>query len=242
VDAGGENWPALEQSLLIAQRESANLHGLHVVPSEAGLNTSQASEVQSLFNQRCQQMGIQGRLAIKAGKVAEQICEHALLTDLIVLNVSHPPEPGIPSLGSGLRAVIRRSPRPLLTLPGKVSQFERALLAFDGSLKSKEALFLATYLAERWNTALTVLTIQDSPKTEVAVQDYARTYLELHEIQAEFLVKTGSLDVFQEVIGEKGIDLVVMGGYGGTVVQEVVLGSAVNFLLRRADCPIFICR
>jgi nucleotide-binding universal stress UspA family protein len=72
--------------------------------------------------------------------------------------------------------------------------------------------------------------------------EYCPDSAELHEIQAEFLVKTGSLDVFQEVIGEKGIDLVVMGGYGGTVVQEVVIGSAVNFLLRRADCPIFICR
>ena len=38
---------------------------------------------------------------------------------------------------------------------------DNALLAFDGSTKSKEALFVATYLAEKWHTKLMVLTIAD---------------------------------------------------------------------------------
>ncbi len=101
------------------------------------------------------------------GSVARQVCERALLTDLIVLNTAHPPSPGLPSLYSGLRAIIRRSARPILTVPGKTSPMDKALLAFDGSSKSREALFVATYLAEKWHTKLMVLTISDNDSHSV---------------------------------------------------------------------------
>ena len=242
LDAGMEVWPALEQSLLVARRESASLHGLYIAASKAGPDATPASDIQARFMRRCQEMEVRGEMSIKAGKVADQIVKHARLTDLIVLNVAHPPERGLPGLGSGLRAVIRRATGPLLTVPGVTSQLERALVAFDGSLKSKEALFLATYLAERWNTSLTVMTIPERSTQEPAPLDFARSYLELHEIQADFLEKSGSLETFLEVIRERGIDVMLMGGYSGTVVREVVIGSAVNFMLRNADLPIFICR
>jgi nucleotide-binding universal stress UspA family protein/uncharacterized ParB-like nuclease family protein len=242
IDASAVGWCGLEQSITIARHESATLHGLHIVNSEAEIKGTQASEIQSHFNQRCQESAIRGNMAVKVGGVAEQIRAHAVLTDLIVMNVSHPPGPGLSSLGSGLRAVIRSSPRPILTVPGKVSALDRAMVAFDGSEKSREALFLAAYLAERWNTGLTVATIQDRPSLTEAVQEYARSYLELHEIQAEYLLRAGSLEVLLDIIRQNEINLVVMGSYSGTAVQEVVIGSAVNFLLRQADCPILICR
>ena len=52
----------------------------------------------------------------------------------------------------------------------------------------------------------------------------------------------GPLDTFLDVIRDGQINLVLMGGYSGTALKEVVLGSAVNFLLRKADCPLLICR
>ena len=55
---------------------------------------------------------------------------------------------------------------------------DNALLAFDGSSKSKEALFVATYLAEKWTTRLMVLTVGEGACLN-SVQEYARSYLEL---------------------------------------------------------------
>jgi len=167
-------------------------------------------------------------------------CQRALLTDLIVLNVAHPPSAGLSSLGSGLRSIIRKSARPILTVPGNVSQMDRALVAYDGSRKSKEALFVAAYLAESWKTALTVLTLADDPAS--SVQDYARDYLDLHELQAEFLVASGPSETILSAIRQREINLVLMGGYSGNAWQEVIIGSLVNFLLREAECPILICR
>ena len=243
VDAAPENWHALEQAILIAQQESSNLHGLHVTSPDSKTEQANTTDIQTLFQLLCKQKGLNGALAVKSGDISDQICEHALLTDLIVLNVSHPPEPGLHSLGSGLRSIIRRSARPILTVPGKVSPLSHALVAFDGSEKSKEALFIATYLAERWQTSLSVLSIQDSARVTEQTQAYARTYLELHEIQAEFFLKTGSAEVFLEVIKDMNINLMVIGSYSSrTIMQEIVIGSTVNFLLREANCPVLICR
>lgn len=235
-----ESWQALEQALLVAQNESAVLHGLHIVAPKSKDAHAQAEAFRSRFNQRCQEAGVEGSLVVEQGNVPELTCQRALLTDLIILNAAHPPSPGLSSLGSGLRSIIWRSARPILTVPGNVSRMDRALVAYDGSAKSKEALFVAAYLAEQWKTALTVFTLtDDSPGP---IQAYARDYLELHEIQAEFITAHGPLDTFLNVIKERELNLVVMGGYSGNAWQEVLIGSLVNFLLRQVECPVLICR
>jgi nucleotide-binding universal stress UspA family protein len=237
-----ESWQALDQAIQLAQKETASLHGLHILTPRARTDSVKAQSVQSRFGKVCQEAGVTGSLAIVKGDVVEQVCQRGLLTDLIVINVSHPPEPGLSSLGSGLRAIIWRSARPILTVSEKVSPMDRALVAYDGSPRSKEALFIAAYLAERWQTALTVMTVTDGGKTDASVQEDAHTYLDLHEVRADFIVTDGPPESLLDVIREREINLVLMGGYSGTVWQEVILGSVVNFLLRQVDCPILICR
>jgi len=119
---------------------------------------------------------------------------------------------------------------------------DKALLAFDGSVKSKEALFVAAYVAETWNTNLTVMTLSGSGRDSSSVQDYARAYLELHEVEADFVTVGGSFDAFLNVSREKGINMILMGGYSGNAFKEVVIGSLVNYLLREFEYPILICR
>lgn len=235
-----ESWQALEQAVIVARNEAADLHGIHIQTSKTEVDEGRAQAIQAEFGQRCVEAGLTGNLIVEKGSVPEHVCRRALLTDLVVMNVAHPPSPGLSSLGSGLRSIIWRSARPILTVPGKVSRLDRALVAFDGSSKSKEAIFVAAYLAERWKTALTVLTISDD--TSAQIQDYARDYLSSHDIQADFILTSGPLETFLSIIKDREINLVVMGGYSGSPWQEIIIGSAVNFLLREGDCPILICR
>ena len=241
IGSNESDFQALEQSLLIAQKEPSSMRGLHIVKPSSRVDNSKAKAVQARFNHRCQEAGVVGNLAIVKGEVADQICSYALLNDLIVLNVSRPPEPGFSSLGSGLRSIIWRSARPILTVPGRVSMLDRALLAFDGSAKSKEALFVAAYLAEHWKTSLTVMTLTGNENDPSSVQDYARAYLELHELEADYVLMTGSMDTFLQVSRERNINLILMGGYSGTAFKEVIIGSLVNNLLRKFDYPILNC-
>ena len=241
-----EGWSALEQAALIARKEKAALHGLHVVHPQKPLESPEAQAIELRFNRFCAQANASGylkdTLTVVSGRVPNQVCLHARLVDLIVLTVSHPPQPGPASVGSGLRAIIWRAVRSVLAVQGEISPMDRALLGFNGNVKSKEALFVAAYLAERWNTALTVLTVLDGEKVFPSTQDYARSYLESRGIQANFIVADDPLDVFLDVIKEHAINLVLIGGYNGTALKEVMLGSAVNFLLREVNCPMLICR
>jgi len=237
-----ESWQALDQAMLIAQREGSQIQGLHLVAAEADKADTAVSALQAQFQQRCAAMGVSGHLVVETGDVPRKICERALLADLVVLNVAHPPAAGLSALGSGLRALIRRCARPILTVRGHTTGMKRALLAFDGSPKAKEALFVATYLAETWQTALTVFALLEGSRVSASVLDYARAYLDIHEIQAEFVVESGPAEVFLQVVDERQSDLVLMGSYSAPPWGEIVLGSAVNFMLREAHCPLLICR
>lgn len=237
LNGAAECWPALDQAIIIAQREGAQVHGLHLTAHSA-----QAEAVQAQFIARCAAANVTGNLIIETGDVTRKIIERALLTDLVVLNVAHPPSAGLTSLGHGLRSIIWRCARPILAVPGTVAKLDRALLAYDGSPKAKEALFVAAYLAETWHTQLTVLSVADGARVPVNVQDYARAYLEMHEIEADYVMSPGPIGVLLETVQTRSIDLVLMGGYSVSALEEVVIGSAVNVLLREAHCPLFICR
>jgi nucleotide-binding universal stress UspA family protein len=244
VSGEASGWQALDQALELARREGAQLHGLHVVPTEAHKQSEAAQAVREAFNRRCAAAGLTGLLAIEVGEVTRKICERGLLADLIVLNLAHPP-PSQPRarLESGFRTIIRRCARPVLAVPGPAFPIERALLAYDGSAKAEEALFVAAYLGEQWQTPLVVLTIVESGRTSQATLDHARAYLEMHEISATFVSEAGPIpSTILTTAAAHASSLILMGGYGASPVMEVVLGSSVDAVLRETRWPVFVCR
>lgn len=235
-----ESWRVVNQALMIAQREGARLRGLHIVSTEKKAVGSKAREVQEKFHELCRAAGVEGSLAIEVGEPAKKILERAILTDLVMLKIVYPPGSGLSGLASPLRAIISGSPRPVLALPTGATELRRAVLAFDGSSKSKEALFVAAYLGEQWQTSLTVFTGEGA--NSAAVQTTARQYLELHEIEAEYVVDKAAAETLKQHVEGRNADLVLMGGYSGALLKEVTLGSWVNYMLREQSAPVLICR
>jgi nucleotide-binding universal stress UspA family protein len=236
-------WHALDQALLIAQREGAQLAGLHVVPTVAAQQGSAARAVRAEFERRCADAHVQGSLAIDIGNVTRQICERAKWTDLVVVSLSYPPgaEP-IARLRSRFRMLIRRCPRPMLAVPDAQS-IERALLPYDGSPKAEEALFAATYLALNWKLALTVVTVLEEQNTTDETLVHARDYLEAHGVQATYRIEHGAVaDAILATAVTCSSDLIVIGGYGFNPLLEIVLGSTVDQVLRASRLPVLICR
>jgi nucleotide-binding universal stress UspA family protein len=244
VSGDEASWMALDQALMVAYREDAQLHGLHVTPTEALKESPQAQLVRAEFNRRCEAIGIKGVLALESGEVAAKICDRALLADLVVLHLAYPPPTQtLARLESGFRAIIRRCARPVLAVPGVRTSLGRALLAFDGSPKAKEALFVATYLADLWTIGLVVVTVAEAGRTTAGTLAYARDYLEMHEVQAEFVEATGAVTpAILRTVEERKCDLILIGGYGASPVVEAVLGSSVDEVLREARVPVLICR
>jgi len=243
LSGDAESWDSLEQAIIIAEREEAKIHGLHIVDSKEKAESAGALTVQTQFNQICADANVDGKLFIEAGEITKKISERATMTDLIVLKIVHPPIGGISTLRSPFRTILANSPRPLLGVPGKATQFKRALLAYDGSERAKEALFVATYLAEIWKTELIVFTALDGARIKPEVQDYVKRYLEIHEVEADYIVtEQDSKAILKSTIAEQQADLVLMGTYGRSVIREVVSGGTLDYLLREAGVPTFICR
>ncbi len=181
---------------------------------------------------------------LAAGKVARQICERARWTDLVVVSLRYPP-PSQPlgRLSSGFRTLLRRCPRPVLAVPGGTWSMRRPLLAYDGSPKAREALFVATYLAGRWSLALTVVTVLEKGRATSETLTRARTYLRAHGVQATFVArKEPASEAILTVAEAQQSDLIIMGGYGHSPVMEVMLGSTVDRVLRTARQPVLVCR
>lgn len=242
VSKGAESWDALEQAIQIAHKEHANILGLHTVESKEELDLPEVNALQDKFNQICTQEGAHGVLAIEVGEPTQKILERSALTDLIVIKISYPPSIGLKVIASNVRTLIARSSRPILAIPGLISNFRNALLAFDGSPKAKEALFVATYLAEQWQTKLTILTGLEDQEVDMNAQEFARNYLEFNEIEADFVSKKYSGETLKNTAQEVNADLVIMGGYSGSILKEMTSGSSVNFMLREANLPVLICR
>ena len=238
-----ESWDALDQALIIAQHENARLHGLHIVDTKDDAESPDSRGVKERFDRTCKELNIEGSLTIDVGDVTTKICERAVLTDLIVLKITNPPSTGVSALSSPFRTIIANSSRPLLTVPATASQFQRALLAYDGTERAKEALFVATYFAEIWKTELLVFTASDGAKSISDAQDHVRKYLDLHEVEAGYIVSDrGAMDYLKKTVEERKVDLVLMGSHGGSILQHVFIGSALDYMLRESKIPTFICR
>ena len=244
IDGTVQSWHAFEQALLMAQREDGRLRGLHVIPSESETNKEQARVVQTEFLDRCKVAGIQGQMAIEIGGISRKICERARWVDLAVVSLAHPPGRfPMARLSSGFRTMIQRCPRPVVAVPGKPSPMNRALLAFDGSPKAMEALFIGTYMNVQWATGLVLLTITDGRRVTVKMLDQALQYIEAHGAQALALNRNGpEAETILASAEEYDCDMFVMGGYGMQPVQEVVLGSTVDQVLRESRMPVMVCR
>jgi len=239
-------WNALGHALFAAQHEEGRVHGLHVVPSKAQKESEEVQALQAEFERRCDMAGVRGDMVIEVGDVPVRICDRARWTDLIVASLSHPPPPQpVGKLGSGLSTLIRRCPRPVLLVPEAwtTPHLESALLAYDGSSKAEEALFVATYISGRWNIPLVVVTVMGNGRTTSQTLGRAQEYLEAHGVRPTLVEGHGAVSTEIMVTAEEhGCELIIMGGYGFNPVLEVVLGSAVDEVLRTSRRPMLICR
>ncbi len=243
ISGAERGWLALDQALVVAQREGSALHGFHVIRSDSEGSAQRAQSVQEEFDRRCQAAGVAGQLVVEVGPVARTICQRARWTDLVVANLAFPPGRGLAGkLQSGFRTLVHRCSRPVLAVP-QVSPLSRALLAFDGSPRAREALVVAAYLAARRRMPLAVVTVIEPSRASVGTLDAARAYLAAHGIQARTIEAYGPVaDGILQAVADEEADLLIMGGYGYSPMWEAMLGSAVDQMLRECQQPMLICK
>jgi nucleotide-binding universal stress UspA family protein len=243
INGEADGWRALDQAVLFARRECSRILGLHV-SADGDAGETRAQTLRDEFARRCREAGLAGGLAVEQGDVTKAIIDRSWLTDLVILTLSHPPadQPFL-RLGSGFRTLIQKCPRPILAVPGDPTPPDSALIAYDGGPKSREALFVAAYLAARWSIPLTVLSVEGAGIDAEDMLEEADEYLHTRGVRADKLLRSGGVaDAILRAAEDAGSRLLILGGYGSHPVVEMVLGSQVDEVLRRSRLPILICR
>jgi nucleotide-binding universal stress UspA family protein len=255
VALGGEesHWRALEHALTIAKRSEGRLLGLYVAhpqeeltPEEQLAQGGVIDAVKHEFNRRCEEACVRHEFAVDFGIPSEAILGRSIWADLVVFSMEHPPDDKpYARLRSGLTPLLQSCSRPLLAVPaGADSIMDRMLLAYDGSPKSEEALFIATYRAVKYGFPLVVL-VMVNDRVSIDTGDGAREYLEAHGItDAKIIVKVSDNagDLILETAEEHDCNILIMGGFGRRPFWRIVLGSLVDRMLREFPQPILISR
>jgi nucleotide-binding universal stress UspA family protein len=237
------SWLALEQAIPIAMREGGRVSGIFVVSEEADQESEEAIAIRDRFFWRCGEVGLEGRFVTDVGPVAKTLCSRARWSDLLILNLAHRPGKSARSRWtSGFRKLLQRCTRPVLAVPDQVAEMARPLLVYDGGPQSDEAMYVATYMADQWQLPLVVLSIENSAE-EPENQVKARSYLERHSVQANYLVEE-ALDwvIILEKASEYACDFLITGAFDRNPVIGAVTGSAILDFLDETTLPILVCR
>jgi nucleotide-binding universal stress UspA family protein len=244
VTGAESGWRALTQSAEFARREDSVLHGLHVVPSESKEALAYGRQVLDEFTFRCNALGVKSSTSLATGEVAQEIIERARWADMVVINQrrEHGQWAERP-LGTIFQTVAAQAARPILAVPGtSVMLLRRVLLAYDGSPKAREALFVLRHMVSCWKVDGVLLSIEGG-----------RTNRDLLDVAWQYVQEAGGPPVatryeqgtpgavILRVMEEEKADLLLLGGYGYQPLIKVFLGSTVDHVLREAWFPVLIC-
>lgn len=239
------DWHLLDETIRVAQWEQGRILALHAVQDSSQLTSVMSCQIRDRFYERCKESGVTGQFATEVGNEGDLLIERAPWADLVSTNLTFATETAPRSnLSVGVSALIKRCPRPILVVASvSNSKMEHALLAYDGSPKSDEALFVATYLALRYRIKLTVITVRTEYTTPAALER-ARNYLAGHHlVNIRYVLREVPIyDAIVETAGQQETDFLIMGGFGFRPVQLANVGSTVDDALRKFEQPLLICR
>lgn len=241
VDDSTNTWHALEMAIMLAKYESSRVHGIHIHPPGTEFHNNHHL-LEDKFSSICRDLQFnEYDFHSTKGEIGAVLCESAKFADLVLLPLNHPPgDRPISRLSSGLSSIIRGCPIPVLTVPGPPGGIKSILLAYDGSLKAVEALYIAAYFGTQLSSELYVLTSEVGLTSAEQVLDQAKTYLAKFPLKGKFILsKSGIAEAINDT---PGIDLILMGGYGGSTIRDLVAGTVVDQVLREIKLPVLICR
>jgi len=245
MDDSTTAWKALDLAIILSKLENSRIHGIHIHPDNADVSQSEHSSLEDAFTSHCQNSSISNYdFLVTSGEISKVLCDHSQFADIILLPLNHPPrdEP-IERLGSGITSLIRNCSVPILTIPAPPTPLETILLAYDGSIKAKEALFIAAYFGAMHGSIVKVLTSVIGVTDPESIQDEARNYLSRFPLNSQYIISQVSISEQIKISDQTDeIDLILIGGYSGSTLIDVMLGSAVDKVLREIQLPILICR
>jgi len=248
-------------AIALAGRHDAHLVGLYtvtplIVPGYIGAELpaqvyadyeadaeSRASEAEQAFNEAVRKEGVSAEWRKERGFARDILAAHAYYADVAVL--------GQPASGSGAPKGAEGLPgdlalacgRPILTIPcvGDYPMIgKKIVLAWNGSREAARATADAMPLLAM---ADEILVVSANLRSTTPAMDIG-THLARHGINVETKnVHVDDLsigDILINTANESSSDLIVMGAYGHSRLNELVFGGATRDILKHMTVPVLM--
>jgi nucleotide-binding universal stress UspA family protein len=236
LDSDDPTGPAFRQALRIAGEENAHLLGLWIEAADTPEDES-FPELQENYERECGAADVFGRLARGRGERSDLVRARARWADLLVLQSSRGRAPS-----RALQEVLAGVHIPVWVARREEKPSSRVLLAYDGSPKADEALFLTAYMGALWGSDISVLTVAE-PGAPGDLLDHARAYLESFNIDAGYLSAEPPIpEAILDAAAETGAGLLATGSVHTSRLGRNTLGPTLDRLLTDSPVPLLICR
>jgi len=208
---------------------------------------SQADAALNQVEGKCTQAKVTFTREIREGIVSREIIKSADDCDLIAMGKmgAHAEWRDV-FLGTNVEFVVRQTHKPVLITPSEYKPFRRMLIAYDGSSFADKALRSGAEIAQAMKLPTTVICVADKKDEALQALSKAKTFLEDYKLTVDTVAKGGSdhaggiLEVCNDE--DSKFDILVMGAYGHSRLQEMILGSTTVRVMRSTNCSILLCR
>ena len=152
-------------------------------------------------------------------------------------------EPGNLASRSTAQAITFGSGRPVVLLPAtaEIKAIKHVAIAWDGSRVAARAVADALPFLERASRTSVLTVVDDKPLKDEGIAERLAVSLGRRGVDARaFSLKQGGSPIgigLQEHALEQGADLLVMGGFGHSVVRDFILGGATENILDDLRLP-----
>jgi len=239
------DWIALEQAVLVNRCPGGAIRGVHVERADTQKPDEEIEDYKRRFDQRLSEAGMSGKFFLRQGEPASALLEFSLLSDLLVLKLSHPPATSLMDrISHGIITILQQSRRPVLFVKDQALRVSSILLPFDGGQPSKEALYIAAYYAARYNCKLHLLLVTKGSDKDEINRYYAQTYLERLGVEAEYYQVSSESFVADVVSLAEILDVstLILGGYENTSILDRVFSQSIDEILAQVTIPVMICQ
>lgn len=239
------DWIALEQAILVDRCSNTAIRGVHVKSPGTQKLAEEMDVYRQRFDQRLSEAGMRGKFFLREGEPASALLEFSLLSDLLVLKLSHPPAASLMDrISHGIITILQQSRRPVLFVKEKPLAISSILLPFNGGQRSKEALYIAAYYATRYGCQLHLLLVMKGLDQDEVNRYYARTYLERLGVKAQYH-QGSSESLTADVVSlaeSLSVSTLIMGGYENTSILDRVFSQSIDEILAQVSIPVMICQ
>lgn len=271
LDSGENMSLVLKYGLELAQYFDSQLHGIHVLDARklyspfledvlysAGLvsmpnlqdivrdrMTKVSQILHSSWQNGIEEYDLDGEFYAPEGIVSEELAREARKHDLLVVGTRGENfQLSQLLVGSSFNEVVQLVNRPILVVPDQVKKFyvKRILVAYDGSVRSNNALHFVIQSVRDHNLECELLVCKDSELLNAEdILAEAQEILKRSEISFNSRLIYGTpSQIIMEHSEATNCDVVCMGRYGGDLMKDLFIGGVARQVLRYSKIPVLL--